>query len=75
MNLKSEFHMHAYIFDKIDPNRIVVEHLLEQDQLCRIDVRLARIDFKNVCKSGTVALQPFDYKFAVTVMLVTSLCW
>ena len=45
VNLKSEYHMHAYIFDKIDPNHIVVVHLLELGQLCRIDVRLARKDF------------------------------
>ena len=50
MNLKSEFHMHAYIFDKIDPNHIVVEHLLEHAQLCRIDVRLAKKDFQSTCK-------------------------
>ena len=31
LNLKSEYHMHAYIFDKIDPNQNVVEYLLGQE--------------------------------------------
>ena len=39
--------MHAYIFDKTDPNYTVDEFLLVQDQLLNIDVRWALKDFQN----------------------------
>ena len=52
LSLKSVYHMHAYIFDKIDPNYIVVEYLLGLEQLCRIDVRLAKKGFQSTCKSA-----------------------
>ena len=44
--------MHEYIFDKMDPNQNVFEYLLGQEQLCRIDVRLAKKVFQSTFMSA-----------------------